>query len=417
MRVRLCFMRLCFIGLCSIALVAARALAQEPAAGVQTVRPEIGTPIQAAIDLIKSKKGKEALAKVREAQAVGNRTPYENYLVERVLGQAAATAGDPSTAARAFENVATSPGTPAAERLQFLAAAASQYYLVKNYAKTAELAARYFKDGGTEKSMRTIYVQALYLGNDFAGAAKELTKDLEADEQAGRTPAEETLQLLANSCTKTKDAACYGKAMEMLVAYYPKRDYWLSVIYGIATRPGFSERLALDLARVKLETGTMRGADEYLDAAQLALQDGFPMEAVRIIDKGYASGALGTGSEAARHKRLKDMAAKNLAEDKKALARVDESQGAAAKDGRALFNEGFNYVLLGKPEQGLAMMEKGIRDVKAFRRLEHAKLQLGYAHHLAGQNQKAIQVLKTVQGTDGAAALARLWVIRLSRAA
>jgi len=263
--------------------------------------------------------------------------------------------------------------------------------------------------------VRTIYVQALYLGRDFAGAAKELMKDLEAEEQSGRAPTEEQLQLLANSCTQIKDAACYGKAMEMLVAYYPKRDYWLSVIYSVATRPGFSERLALDVARLKIETGTMRGADEYLDAAQLALQDGFPMDAVRIIDKGYASGILGTGSDAARHKRLKDMAAKNLAEDKKALAR-EGSQSVAGKDGRALFNEGFNYVLLGKPEQGLALMEKGIRDVKAFRRLEHAKLELGYAYHLAGQNQKAIQIFKTVQGADGAAALARLWAIRLSRA-
>jgi hypothetical protein len=417
MRARFCFFRSCFLHLCWIALFAARALAQEPGAGAQTVRPEIGKPIQAAIELLKSKKGKEALAKVREAQAVGDRTPYENYLVERLLGQAAAAAGDPSAAARAFENVATSPGSPEGERRQFLAAAASQYYLMKNYAKTAELAARYFRDGGTEKPVRTIYVQALYLGNDFAGAAKELMKDVEAEERENKAPTEEQLQLLANSCSQIKDAACYGKAMETLVAYYPKRDYWLSVIYGIAARPGFSERLALDVARIKLESGTMRSADEYLDAAQLALQDGFPMEAVRIIDKGYASGALGTGPEAARHKRLKDMAARNVAEDKKALARGDDSQSVAGKDGRALFNEGFNYVLLGKPEQGLALMEKGIRDVKAFRRLEHAKLQLGYAYHLAGQNQKAIQVLKTVQGADGAAALARLWVIRLSRAA
>ncbi len=401
-------MRLCLIGLCSITLVAASALAQEPGASSgPTVRPEIGKPIQAAIELLKSKKGKEALAKVREAQAVGDRTPYENYLVERVLGQAAATAGEPAIAARAFENVATSPTSPEGERRQFLAAAASQYYLVKNYAKTTELAARYFKEGGTEKSMRTIYVQALYLGNDFASAAKELMKDLEAEERENKAPGEEQLQLLASSCSQTKDAACNGKAMEMLVAYYPKREYWLSVIYGIATRPGFSERLALDLARLKIETGTMRGAEEYLDAAQLSLQEGFPMEAVRIIDKGYASGVLGTGGEAARHKRLKDMAAKNLADDKKALAR---------EECRALFNEGFNYVLLGKPEQGLALMDKGIRDAKAFRRLEHAKLQLGYAHHLAGQNQKAIQILKTVQGTDGAAALARLWATRLSRA-
>src|SRR5207247_10659550 len=189
----------------------------------------------------------------------------------------------------ATEHVAASRGKPEVERRQFLAAAASQYYLVKNYAKTAELAARYFKDGGTEKSVRTIYVQALYLGRDFAGAAKELMKDLEAEEQSGRAPTEEQLQLLANSCTQIKDAACYGKAMEMLVAYYPKRDYWLSVIYGIATRPGSSERLALDVARLKIETGTVRGADEYLAAAQLALQDGFPMDAVRLLVKVYAS--------------------------------------------------------------------------------------------------------------------------------
>jgi len=72
---------------------------------------------------------------VREAQTVGDRTPYENYLIERLLGQAAAAAGEPSIAARAFENVATSPASPEGERRQFLAAAASQYYLMKNYAK------------------------------------------------------------------------------------------------------------------------------------------------------------------------------------------------------------------------------------------------------------------------------------------
>src|SRR5207253_11356797 len=115
-----------------------------------------------------------------------------------------------------------------------------------------------------------------------------------------------------------------------------------------------------------------------------------PIAPVRLIDKRHASGARGTGRGAARHKRLKDMAARNLAEDKRALARSDESQSAAGKDGRALFNEGLNYVLLGKAEQGLALMEKGIRDAKAFRRLDHAKLQLGYAYHLAGQNPKAI---------------------------
>src|SRR2546423_11146890 len=126
MRVCLCIVRFCWI-----AWFAASALAQEPGAGGQTVRPEIGKPIQAAIELLKSKKGKEALAKVREAQAVGDRTPYENYLIERVLGQAAAAAGDPTTAARAFEKVATYPASPVGDRGTDFSDASSQSSLMQ----------------------------------------------------------------------------------------------------------------------------------------------------------------------------------------------------------------------------------------------------------------------------------------------
>ena len=160
-------------GLFVAGLLVAVALARAPGASAQAARPEVGKPIQAAVDLLKQKKSKEALLKVRDAQAVTDKTAYESYLVERVLGQAAAAAGEHATAARAFEAVAASAAAPDGERRQFVAAAASQHYLVKNYARAAELAARYFKEGGTDKSLRTIYVQALYLGNNFAGAAKE----------------------------------------------------------------------------------------------------------------------------------------------------------------------------------------------------------------------------------------------------
>jgi hypothetical protein len=156
----------------------------------------------------------------------------------------------------------------------------------------------------------------------------------------------------------------------------------------------------------------MRSANEYLEAAQLSLIDGFPLEAARIIDKGYAAGLLGTGAEAERHGRLKAMAAKSVAEDNKDLG----ADAAAAKDAKALFNEGFNLVLHGKSEQGLPMMEKALQRGIASRRADHARLQLGYAYHLAGQNKKAVQVFSAVQGNDGSGALARAWAIRLSQA-
>ena len=396
------------------AWVGAGTLAQDQGARGPTVRPEVGKPIQAAVELLKHRRGREALAKAREAQAIGDKTPYENYLVERVLGQAAAAAGEHGTAARALEAAAVSSGAPEGERRQILAAAAGQYYAVKEYGKASELAARYFRDGGGDRSVRTIYVQSLYLSNNFAAAAKALSADVEAEEHAGRTPSEEQLQLLANAYSQQRETAGYARAMEKLVAHYPKKDYWASVLYSVTTRPGYSDRLAIDLARLKLATGTMRTTEDYVEAAQLSLQEGFPIEATKIIDQGYASGVLGAGAEAERHKRLKDLAAKTLAEDKQAMAR-DEAQPVAGKDGKALFNEGFNYVLNGKSARGLEMMEQGVRLASGFRRFDHAKLQLGYAYYLAGQNQKAIQAFKKVQGDDGALALARLWILRLSR--
>lgn len=389
------------------------ARAQEQKSPGNSVRPEIGKPIQAAIELLKSKRGKEALGRVREADAVADKTQYEAYVLEQVRAQAAASAGDHAAAARAFEASAASPAAAARERTQFMAAAAVQYYVAKEYRKAAELAARYFKDGGTDKAMRTTYVQSLYLSGDFSRAAGETRADVQAEEAAGRTPTEAQLQLLADSYQKQRDSSGYSAALEKLLAYYPKRDYWLSAVYSVAGRSGVSERLALDLARLKLATGTLRTASEYVEAAQLSLQAGFPAEAKTFIDQGYAAGLLGSGADADRHKRLRDLAARDLAEDKKTLGQ-DDTQLAVAKDGNPLLNAGFNYVLNGSSDKGLTMMEQGLRKA-GFKYIDDARLHLAYAYHLAGHKQKSVQLFKSIHGADGAAALARLWAIHLGR--
>lgn len=389
------------------------ALAQEQKSAGNTVRPAIGKPLQAALDLLKHKRGKEALARVHEADAVPSKTPYETYLVTRVRAQAEAAAGDAAAAARDFEAIAASSAASGGERVQFLAVAAEQYYRAGNYGKSADLGARYFKDGGADKSIRTLYIQALYLGNDFAAAGKALQSQIQSEEQAGKSPSEEQLQLLANVYAKQHDNAAYAGALEQLATYYPKKDYWLALIASVAGRAGFSDRLDLDLARLKLATGTMRTAAEYTEAAQLSILAGLPVEAKKIIDQGYAAGLLGTGPDADRHRRLKEMAAKNLAEDSKTIGQED-ADAAAAKDGTAQLNSGLNYVLHGRNEKGLQMMEQGLRK-DGLKHPDDARLHLGYAYYLAGQNQKAIHIFKTVHGNDGAGRLARLWIIRLGR--
>lgn len=396
--------------LASVALAAA--LPSHAQEKERTVRPEVGKPIQAAIDLLKHRRAREALAKAREAQAVGNKTAYEALVVEQVLGQAAASAGEATTAARAFESAAGSSAASEQHRRQFLAAAASQYYVAKNYAKAAELSGRYLRAGGSDRGVRVMHAQALYLGHDYAAAARALEADIEDEVHAGRKPAEEQLELLLSAYHQQHDAHSYSRAMEKLITYYPKKEYWINALQGVAANPTFSDRLAIDLARLKLATGSMRTANEYVEAAQLSLQEGFPMEAVRTIQQGYAAGVLGKGPEAERHKRLKDLAEKTLAEDRRSIAQENTD---AAKDGKTLFNDGYDFVLNGKNDAGLEMMEKGLKLGTGFRRPEHAKLQLAHAYDLAGKKRKAIQIYKSVRGNDGSQAIARLWIIHLNQ--
>jgi hypothetical protein len=388
-------------------------LAHADAERAPTVRPEVGKPLQAAVELLKARKGKEALARLGEAETAPGRTAYETYLLDRVRGQAASAAGDALLAARSFEAAAASAACPAADRPPMLAAAAGQQYLAKDYAKAADLASRYVKEGGSDPAIRTLLVQSLYLGADYSRAERELVALLEAQDQAGKAATEDQLQLLASICLKQRDGNCYAQAMERLLATHPKQDYWLAAIHEVSAMPAFASRLNLDVARLKLYTRTLRTTAEYFEAAQLALQEGFPTEARDFLERGYAAGQLGTGPEADRHRRLRDMVAKAVAEDSRSPG-DDISVLSASKDGTALLNAGFNQVLRGQADKGLPLMEQGLRK-GGLKRPEDGKLHYGIALALAGRGGAAAQALHGIQGKDGTADLARLWAIAARR--
>jgi predicted Zn-dependent protease len=403
-------MSLAFVRRTRAGAFAAAVLAAAPMAHAQeTVRPDVGKALQAAQALSKSGKHKEALGKVAEAEAVSGRTPYENYTIQRTKGSIAATAGDNDTAAKAFEAVIASGKAPAGENLKMMQAIAGLYYRAKDYPKAATWAARYQKEGGTDPAMRTLLVQSYFLGNDCAAVSKTVGEG----DGNGRKATEEELQILANCYLKQKDNQGYVSAIERLVVNYPKKEYWTDLLNRVQKKNGFSDRFALDIYRLKLATGNITTANDYLEMTQLALQAGFPTEAKKIVDKGYAAGALGTGKDAERHKRLKDLADKTVAESLAARAQA-EKDAAADKAGNALVSIGYNYVTEGASQKGLALMEEGIKK-GGLKRPEDAKLLLGVAQIQAGSKSRAVQTLRTVQGTDGAADLAKLWSLIAQR--
>ena len=388
----------------------------------ETVRAEVGKPLQAAQALIKQGKFKDALAKLHEVDGVPKRTPYENYVLDYTRLSAASSAGDLAQAVTAFEALVASGRLPAATQQQFSLALAGQYYRGGDYANAATWAARHAALGGTDPAATQLRYQSLYQAGDYAAAARELSALVKAEEQAGRKPAEDVLQLLANCHAKRDDKPAYAGAIEKLLLFYPKRDYWLVALQSVAAKPGFPERLNLDLLRLQLATDTVGGgsanaktvATAWFDGIQRALQAGFAGEAKALADQAFGAGLLGKGAEAEREQRLRKLVEKSFEEDRKTLGQGD-AEAAAARSGDALVNQGLNYVGYGEFDKGLALLQQGIAK-GALKQPEEAKLHLGYAQLKAGQKAEAVKTWKSVGGSDAAADLARLWLIKAAGA-
>ena len=382
----------------------------------EKVRPEVGKPLQAAQDLMKSNKFKDALAKVREADAVPAKTPYESYMVERMRASAASGAKEGDTAIKAYEAVVASGKAPAADQIKIIEALATSYYNARDYPSAIKWGARYFKEGGTGGQIRTLMIQSQFQSGDFAASARESLTDIEADEKAGRAPAEDKLLLLANSYLRQKNNSGYIATIEKLLNYYPKKSLWADIISRLQKKPGFSDRLALDVYRLQLATGNLSSTSDYMEMAQLALQAGFAAEGKKVIEEGFSSGALGKGAEADRHKRLRDLANKKIAEaDKSAAAELADAN--AAKDGNALVRLGYSQVTAGQAAKGVESIEAGIKK-GGLKRPEDARLYLGMAYIQAGQKAKGISILKSIRGYEGGVGdIANLWVLYAQKSA
>src|ERR1700726_526123 len=385
----------------------------EAAEEVQRLRPEVGKPLQQAEDLLKQHKPMDAAAQVVEADKVGNKSAYESFVIERIRGAIANAEGDNMAAARSYEAQLESGRVSASEQLKLVMAVASIAYQAKDYPKAVAWITRYFRQGGNEPMMRTLLIQTYFLQNDCADAGKAQADQIEAEEKDRQTPAEEQLQLLAACQERLKDAGGFTATMGKLVVHYPKKDFWAQLIHRVQIKPGFaSGRLALDVQRLALAVGTLSTSTQYMEMVQRALEGGLVGEAKTILDAGYAAGILGTGPDAARAQRLKDLVVKTLADDQPSLA--TEAPEATARDGDALLAIGAKYVSYGQFDKGIPAMEQAV-ERGGLKRPDDARLHLGLAYLAAGQKSKAVAMFRTVGGNDGAADLGHLWVLQSGR--
>ena len=394
--------------LAKLAAVTTLAAASLTAAHAQGVRAEVGRPLQQASEYLKAGKAKEALAKVREAEGASGITAAERQIIDGMKASAAQRAGDTGTAIQALEALA---GRASGSQLgNYAEQLASAYAQQRNNAKATEWLNKAIAAGNTGGSIKQMQAYLQGASGDYSAIAKDAGAAVSNAEQAGRRPEEGDLLRLADAQQRTGNTAGYVVTLEKLLSYYPKKDYWNAYLSRLPRKAGFADRFALDLMRLRLASGTLSKTEDYMEMAQLSLQAALPAEARRVADQGVKAGALGTGPEAARHQRLRDLAVKQEGEAKASLGN-QLAEAETFKEGDGLVKIGYAYVSLGEVDKGIDLIQKGIAK-GGLKRPEDAKLRLGMAQLQSPKSKAAgVQTLRSIKGTDGVAEIARLWTI------
>ncbi|RZA32076.1 MAG: hypothetical protein EOP92_27910 [Lysobacteraceae bacterium] len=423
---RLCLM-LAAIGVSAPALVSSAHAQQKsdaPAAAAQaaakdTVRPDMFKLLDPAgiKPLIDAKNFTEVQNRITQAEAMPNRTPYEDYVINRMKLSLALGSENNAAAMPVMEAILASGRLAPAEQLTYYQALGDANFNAKNYAKAIEWYTRYTKEGGDASKVQRAMTLAQVNSGNFGGAKGTLMANIEAAKKAGQKPTENDLRLLGQEANKAKDTEAYMFALENLVQYYPTDDFWIDLLNrGVGRKAGFDEA-TYGAAMLRLEMAAVKQMppEHYTYLAEVALRDGFPAEAKSVLDAGFAAGVLGKGSDAKTHTALRSKATKQAADDAKTIA-SGEASAAKAKTGAGLVNLGWAYATMDQADKGIGFIQQGIAK-GGLKAPDEAKLRLGMAQVRAGKKAEAIQTFQGITGKGGAADLAKYWVLLLQQQA
>ncbi len=369
----------------------------------------VAKSLKAANDALQAKNYDEVIAKTREAAAITPRTAYDDYVIHYMQMPAFAAKSNYVETAAAIEAIIDSPYLPASSKPQLLRTLMSIDYQQKDYDKAITYGQRAMAAGDLSGDTPLIVAQAYYLTGQYKEALAGMQAIVARDDQAGRKPAEKSLNLVWSCALKLKDDAAASKAVEKLIVLYPKPDYWRNAMAGVLANKTTDDRLLLMTYRLMAQVGILsRGAD-FTEMAQIALDQGNPGEAQTILEQAFAKNLYTDPHDKERSQRLLDKVRRSAANDKASLPKA-EREAAGAQTGDGLVQVGAAYLGFNQPDKALASISAGIAKGN-LKFPDESFMLLGIAYERNKNAAEAIKAFNRATSDPKYARVAKLWVL------
>jgi tetratricopeptide (TPR) repeat protein len=361
----------------SVLLLGAAALAAAISPADAAVRAAVGKPLQEAQSLAAAGNYPAAMAKINQAASVGGLTGEESHVIAQmkayVSSKSNATGGKGKLSADYRAGhwsavIADADSMRGQLDANDMAAVATAYYKMSNYPGCVRYIRTHFGNSATDTVLKIQMACAFSAGDDEAQTS----------------------------------------ALEQLVARNGTPEYWGQLLKAAERTRGLKDHQTLDIYRIKLRTGTMNGAQDYTLLAKLAIELGFPAEAMDVQQKGIDAKLL-SGDSAAR---LMAMTKGQIAASQASWAgRLAAAK--AAPSGDALIKLGEDLWGQGKASDAIGLIQAGIAKDKTD--MNDAQIRLGMAYLGAGQKEAAQRAFAKVKDDPKAVMVAHLWALYARR--
>ncbi len=257
-------------------------------------RKEVADKVKSAQDAGQKGNFNEAIRLLKEAKAKGSLSPQEEQGVNELLIWAASSAKDQKLVLQTVDERLATGRVTGADLVRKLRLKAMTHYALSDYRNAIAALDKLIAAQGSATTDDLIMLGNAQIAlRDFRAAAPTLEKAVAASEKAGKPSSTigKLLEALNSAYYETKNDAKRVQTLHRLMAVAPKSSVFKQVVSAYEMESNKDPVVMINLYRLGASRGLLSG-DHYAKYAEAALDLSSPGEAVTMLEKGMAGGAI-----------------------------------------------------------------------------------------------------------------------------
>ena len=296
------------------------------------------------------------------------------------------------------------PEIPLALEINTLYTVAQLYFLQENWQKGIETLNTWMSVTDTPSTNAYVLLANGYFQlKDYDKSLTNIQIAIDREEAAGKLPKEQWYNLARFIHFDRDNYRAALDILEILIMYYPKKQYWVQASHLYGEEKDEARQLAL-LEATYEQNLLDRGQDIVL-IAQLYLNAEVPFPAALAMEKGLADDLV---EKESKNYELAGVAWRQAQEVEKSLPML-EAAAAKSEKGELFARLGNVYLDVDKNKQAVEALRKGL-DRGGVKRPDQARLALGMAYFNLGDFNAARRAFREARKDKRARSYADQWL-------